>query len=108
MSSPGESIFSLSSISRIIPPKIAIQTIQVRGGTLNSPPFLEFLSSSLYLLSSDILRNPIAPKLSIITPRPQPLALNPLPRPKQAANGPVCKLKLFRNSQSLDPEQLAP
>ena len=38
-----------------MPPKIAIQTTHVRGGTLNSPPFLEFLSSPLDLLSSGIL-----------------------------------------------------
>ena len=39
----------------MIPPKMAIQMTQVRGGTLNSPGLREFLSSSLYLFSSDIV-----------------------------------------------------
>lgn len=52
---PGESIRSRSSMSAIIPLKITIQTIQVLGGTLNSPPFRGVRSSSLYRLSSAIL-----------------------------------------------------
>jgi hypothetical protein len=42
----------------MIPPKTAIQMSQVRGGTRNSPPFRGVLSS-LYLLSSAILRFPL-------------------------------------------------
>src|SRR5882724_12490895 len=64
--SPCVSHFSRMSINRMMPPKMAIQTIQVRGGTRNSPPFLGFLSSSFDLLSSGILVT-VAPKLSLIT-----------------------------------------
>src|SRR5437660_5645046 len=53
--SPCVSHFSRISISRMIPPKMAIHTIQVRGGTRNSPPFFGFLSSSFDLFSSGIL-----------------------------------------------------
>src|SRR5713101_1931103 len=58
--SPGDSIRSRASISKMMPPKIAIQTIQVRGGTRNSPPFLGRLSSSLCLLSFAIVSNSCA------------------------------------------------
>ena len=51
----------------MMPPKIAIQTTQVRGGTLNSPPFLEFFSSSLCLFSSDIYVFGCA-KVTMLTP----------------------------------------
>jgi hypothetical protein len=36
--------------------KIAIQTTQVRGGTLNSPGLRGFLSSPLFLLLSGIVK----------------------------------------------------
>src|SRR5438046_5339607 len=64
--SPGVSHLSRMSINMMMPPKMAIQTIQVRGGTRNSPPFLGFLSSSFDLLSSGILVT-VAAKLSLIT-----------------------------------------
>src|SRR5262249_13882096 len=59
------------SIRSRIPPNIAIQTTHVRGGTLNSPFFLGVFSSSLYLLSSDILNSeiPAAPSYHV---QPQP------------------------------------
>src|SRR5205823_2829959 len=46
-----------------MPPKMAIHTTHVRGGTRKSPPFLAFLSSSLYLLSSDIIKHLLGAKL---------------------------------------------
>src|SRR5258708_36455937 len=95
------STFSLKSTRRMMPPKIAIQAIQVRGGTLNSP-FLEFFSSSLFLLSSAILYL-VAPKLPSIPQcrnRLNNYELSPLPRPMQAANGFFCKLKSFRQAEA--------
>jgi len=46
---------SLKSISSVTPPRIAIQTIMVRGGTLNSLPLFKFLPGSPDLLSFAIL-----------------------------------------------------
>src|SRR5271157_1102451 len=95
-------------MSTIIPPKMAIQTIQVRGGTLNSPR-LEFLSSSLLnLLSSGILTASLTVAQSYhAQPKAAMSQLNPLPPPLQAVFGRGCKLKPFRNPQTLYPENLA-
>src|SRR6266478_666763 len=90
----------------MMPPKMAIQTIQVRGGTLNSPPFLGFFSSSLCLLSSDIMY-PVAAKLPS-SPHSRNLhELKPSPHPMQAAIGGFSKLKPFRNPQALYPKRFA-
>src|SRR6266576_6380405 len=53
----GGVILSLASMNRMIPPKMAIHTIHVRGGTRNSP-FFEDLSSSLYFSSAMCQLNP--------------------------------------------------
>src|SRR5438094_9219755 len=108
------------SISRMMPPKMAIQTIQVRGGTLNSPPFLGLFSSSLDLLSSGIfyfswtkLTWSHLGRNARFKPRPRWMAgyvplhhgdLQPFPLPMQAVFCRPGKLELFRNPMSFDPE----
>src|SRR5258705_5296852 len=100
--SPWVSIRSRKSINRMIPPKIAIHTIQVRGGTRNSPHFLGAFSSSLCLFSSGIFCNGCANLACLALGRNA--QLNPLPTPLQATNRRWCKLESFRNPHSFHPK----
>src|SRR5436190_1245960 len=106
MTFPWDSHLSRISINRMIPPKIAIHTTHVRGGTLNSPPFLAFLSSSLFLLSSDMLKKTgCASVTSLGGSRNDELI--PSPAPLQETFCLRIQPKSFRNPQFLHPKDLS-
>src|SRR5215510_5572722 len=88
----------------MMPPKMAIQTIHVRGGTRNSPPLFGCFSSSLNLLSSAMLQKFGRAKPNTAGTVPQPADLNPFPSPLQAARRLRRELKALGNSHPFQPK----